>query len=438
MKRGVGLLLVSLLLSACTSSRVSAPYTLYTNGHWWNGGGFVAGERAVSEGRFIEVPKRGTTVTVVDLEGAHVVPPFGEAHNHNLDIDTGPWAVDIMNRRYLADGVFYMKNLDAYPPHMIARREYLARVDTVDVSTAMGGITASGGHPETLWMNVLRRIRPHYRGLELEDFLGQAFHHVSNEQEANAALDTLERQGADFVKVFQDFSDIPGGVRFRAGSTSKTYSLSREMAEYIVPAAQARGWRVSIHVNSAADFRAAVAMGADEIAHLPGYAFSPDLDVPGAYRISKADAAAAAKAGVVVVTTIVISRNYYGNGKDPVTLKAVRDLQRENLRTLHEAGVTIAIGSDEYEHTVKVEVDALRELAAFDDATLLKLWIDTAKATIFPERNIGCLAPSCEGSFLALDGNPLESFEATERISLAIKQGVDVTVRDGRGREAER
>ncbi|MGH7230199.1 MAG: hypothetical protein ACREJU_02420 [Nitrospiraceae bacterium] len=43
---------------------------------------------------------------VLDLANGFVVPPFAEAHNHNVD---GPWNVDEVIQRYLKDGVFYVK-----------------------------------------------------------------------------------------------------------------------------------------------------------------------------------------------------------------------------------------------------------------------------------------------------------------------------------------
>ena len=52
------------------------------------------------------IPPQGQVETV-DLAGLFLVPPFGEAHNHNVE---GSWNLQMVTERYLKDGVFYVKN----------------------------------------------------------------------------------------------------------------------------------------------------------------------------------------------------------------------------------------------------------------------------------------------------------------------------------------
>jgi hypothetical protein len=52
--------------------------------------------------------------TTLDLAGAWVVPPFGEAHNHNVDGALESRSRDAL-ARYLADGVFYVKIQGNFP-----------------------------------------------------------------------------------------------------------------------------------------------------------------------------------------------------------------------------------------------------------------------------------------------------------------------------------
>ena len=59
----------------------------------------------------------------------------------------------------------------------------------------------------------------------------------------------------------------------------------------------------------------------------------------------------------------------------------------------------------------------------FDPLTLLTMWCETTPATIFPDRKIGRLQDGYEASFLVLDGNPLDDFTNTGRITLRVKQG---------------
>ena len=100
----------------------------------------------------------------------------------------------------------------------------------------------------------------------------------------------------------------------------------------------------------------------------------------------------------------------------------MRRTQAENLRTLRQHGVTIAIGSD-HATTSVAEALHLHTLQVFDNLTLLKMWCETTPRTIFPRRNIGSLADGHEARFLVLQGNPIERFEETTRFTMRFKQG---------------
>ena len=85
-------------------------------------------------------------------------------------------------------------------------------------------------------------------------------------------------------------------------------------------------------------------------------------------------------------------------------------------------GARFAVGSDMYGSPARREVDALRRLGVWDDRALLKIWYETPR-TIFPGRKIGALAEDFEASFLALDRNPLDDFDAVRTIGIRVKQG---------------
>jgi len=80
----------------------------FANGNWFDGQKFVRRTFYSAAGRLTS--KRPPRVDrVFDLSGKYVVPPFGEAHNHNLD-----WSSDErfarVNKMYLDAGIFYVKN----------------------------------------------------------------------------------------------------------------------------------------------------------------------------------------------------------------------------------------------------------------------------------------------------------------------------------------
>jgi hypothetical protein len=98
-----------LLVLAITAIAQTPPHNYeFANGNWFDGQKFVAKTFYSVNG--VLTSKRPTRVDrVFDLSGKYVVPPFGEAHNHNLD-----WSSDErfakLNKMYLDAGIFYVKN----------------------------------------------------------------------------------------------------------------------------------------------------------------------------------------------------------------------------------------------------------------------------------------------------------------------------------------
>ena len=193
---------------------------------------------------------------------------------------------------------------------------------------------------------------------------------------------------------------------------------------------------VSVHVESAQDFRQGVAAGVDEINHLPGMYWDSNHTAAD-HLLTEEDARRAAESGVAVVATTywtdVFSKRNDIAAERVAQLKAV---QRQNLDLLIEAGVEIRIGSDVYDRVgdgeganpTRGEVENLVALGAFDARTVLSRWIDTGRK-IFPQRQIGCFEPGCEASFLVFEADPRDDLANLDRLTLAIKQGVDVTRR---------
>jgi hypothetical protein len=59
----------------------------------------------------------------------------------------------------------------------------------------------------------------------------------------------------------------------------------------------------------------------------------------------------------------------------------------------------------------------------FDAPTLLRLWIETPRVSIFPGRRLSCLTVGCEADFLALAADPTKDLAATRNITVAWKDG---------------
>lgn len=382
----------------------------FVNGRWFDGQRFVARTMYVEGQTFARRAPRRIDRSI-DLGGRYVVPPYGEAHNHNVaDSDS----VVALIAKYLGDGIFYVKNPNSLPRVTTTLAGKINTPSSIDVTFAMGGLTSSDGHPIDI-------VTPR-RGFKPEDGEGAFYWVVDDAAQLAAKWPSIVAGKPDFVKTYllysEQYAQRHGREEYRSWS-----GLHPSLLPEIVRRAHAAGLRVSTHVESAADFRVAVAAGVDEINHLPG--FRPDRNDPKAYldgdryRLTAADARAAARRGITVVATItgVIAKQEPGWAEG-------RAIVAENLRLLRKAGVRLAVGSDSYRDTSRAEIEALRTLGVFSNAELLKMWSTSTAAAIFPARRIGKLAPGYEASFLVLDGDPLQDFSNATRINLRVKQGV--------------
>src|SRR5207237_5327304 len=82
----------------------------FTNGRWFDGNVFREKTVYVVNG-LISFHRARHVDRVIDLSGGFVVPPFGEAHNHNVE----PNKIDALIERYLQHGIFYIKNPNNLP-----------------------------------------------------------------------------------------------------------------------------------------------------------------------------------------------------------------------------------------------------------------------------------------------------------------------------------
>lgn len=398
----------------------------FTGGNWFDGQAFSdhakAGKSLYSVKGWFSGKKPASVDSVVDLRNWFIVPPFGEAHNHNLDFsDEEQWAR--IKAMYLRDGIFYIKNPTNLPR---AAAPLVGRINiptSVDAVFAHGGMTATDGHPLGLVKRNIDR-----GGMLPEDADGGFCWIIDTVADLDRKLPRILAGKPDFIKTTLVYSE-----EFAKRKDDKNYftwkGLNPALLPEIVKRVHRAGLRVSTHVESATDFHHAVVAGADEINHLPG--FRPENNDPvkgydnlARYRIAEADARLAGRRKISVVTTSGTTIDMsFKEGVDTKKAEAVREMLTHNLQILHRHGVRIAIGSDSFRQTSQPEALNLKRLGAFDSLTLLKMWCETTAAAIFPKRKIGHLKDGFEASFLALSGNPLQDFSNIKGIELRFKQG---------------
>jgi imidazolonepropionase-like amidohydrolase len=387
------------------------------DGRWLGAAGFETGTRYVVDGRLTQRRPRHVD-SVIDLAGRWVVPPFGEAHNHNVEFISAR-RTDSVIARYLHDGVFYAKN----PANLPRGRDSLAgRVNVprgVDAIFANGVLTATGGHPTGLYLRNLAR-----GAMTADDGDGGFLWIVDSLPDLERKWPRILAGRPDFIKVILVHSEEY--ARRRSDSAFFNWrGIDPALVLEVVHRAHAAGRRVSAHVETAADFHAALVGGVDEINHIPGFRgdehtrfvdLAPD-------EVTEADAKLAAARGVWVVTTLGGITAFDPHGPDSLARRAGDALFVRNLRVLRGAGVPLAVGSDSYRDDSVQEAAYLATLGVFTPLELLRIWSEATPRAIFPTRRVGCLTDGCEASLLALAADPSADFANTRRIALRMKDG---------------
>lgn len=399
---------IALALGACAGDgALPAERTAYINAQIFDGERFSPGAIVV-EGDRIVAADVSSAAERIDLDGGFVVPPFCEAHNHNLgDADRNDETI----AQYLREGIFYVGILSNLPGLTDPVRHTYNTPASVDVIFANGPITATGGHP--IRIREMFLDRGFYPGFTRETLPGQGYFVIDNEADLDRLWPEILGLRPDIIKIvliateeFEKRRDDPAFF----GSKG----LDPALAPQIVARAHAAGLRVAAHIDTAHDFHIAVAAGVDVIAHLGGQ-HEP-------IRLDAADAALAAERGVKVMTTTSLLERRRERLNE-TQFAAMADANKENLRALRDAGVTLAVGSDEPRATSTYEFEYLRGMAVFTNAELLRMWSINCATTLFPERRLGRLKPGYEASFLVLADDPLANLDAVRAITLRVKEG---------------
>ena len=269
----------------------------------------------------------------------------------------------------MREGIFYVGILSSLPAMTDPVRHTFNTPKSVDVIFTYGPLTASGGHPIRLREMLLER--GNYPGFTRETLPGQGYFVVDNEADLQRHWPTIAGQRPDFIKIVLAFSE-----EFERRRDDPAFfglkGLDPALVPRIVERAHASDLRVFAHVETGHDFHVAVAAGVDVIAHLPGNLYPTAID--------PADARSAAERRVTVMTTTVLIERSSRDTRRP----ALREAQISNLRLLRDAGVTLAVGSDEYGETSSAEIAHLRTLGVFSDAELLRMWTTNCARTLFP------------------------------------------------------
>ena len=417
---------VAVCVSAGWASGQAVPHagavTHLVNGYWFDGAKFVRTDPYVEGESFTKHPDERRSVTTIDLHGGFVVPPYGDAHEHNFDsVEATPAVV----RQYLRDGIFYAQGMTDTPEGAAAvvRAGMVDTPTTVDVTYAHGGLTGVNGHPKDVYESLANGF--YYP----KDDAQRALVTASQKSEGHAVwqIDSAATLDAKWPKILAAKPDLIkvyllGSEHFKQATAADPQfggGIDPALVPLIVQKAHAAGLQVAAHIDTPYDFHVAVLAGVDEMGHMPGYGQNAK-EAPDAYRLADADIALAARQHVRVQATAGIYDGSYTPAEDRA---ARRPAQSDNLRRLKAAGVAVLVGSDHYGEDAVHEADYLQALGVWTNAEMLRMWSVQTPQDIFPRRKLGQLKPRYEASFLVLNGNPLERWSAVHSIAERWKGG---------------
>jgi imidazolonepropionase-like amidohydrolase len=390
-----------------------SPNFASVNGLWFDGNTFQNGILYSQKGLLTRI-KPTQLDSIIDLQGDYVIPPFGEAHNHNLSY---PQFIDSEITKYLCDGVFYAMIQSNSCRFRDEIKDRIHHPQSVDVVYSNGALTVSGGHD----IEVMHRVfeRGMFPGWKKDELNNDAYFVIDNITNLEEKWPLVLECHPDFIKTLLTYSE-----EYELRKSDEAYfgrrGLNPELLKQIVARAHASDLRVSTHIETAQDFHNAVVADVDIIAHLPGYQILSTQD-KSLFYITEEDARQAAKRGIVVITTTSLNKSFQRN--DSTQFEVVRQTFKRNIALLRKFGVRLAIGSDRYGSTSVVEAMNIYGYGDIDNLTLLKYCVEITPKTIFPRRKIGLLLEGYEASFLSLDSNPLNNFESVTRVQMRVKQG---------------
>lgn len=367
--------------------------------------------------------KRTYTDTIYNLDGMYVIPPFGDAHTHNLDRE---WQLRFLPKKYLLEGTFYVQNLTSKFKETQKTRPFFKSKETPDVKFAHQGLTSTIGHP-------FMAYEPFAMGLPYEDWndnldsirgsridLDNSYIFIDDVTSIDEKLKIYFKEPPDIAKIF-----LINSENHESNFGNKTIGdngLSIEVAEEVVKRLKKQNLKVYAHIESAYDFEKGIDMGVDYFAHMPGYNWNGSPDTKAKYFINNKLINKAVRNKVGIIPTL--GQGFSRKLKDSV---AKREFMKDFLVRFHKKGGKLIFGADAFNQTMSGEIALLMELKIFDSKTILQmLCIETPKA-IFPNRKIGELKEGFEASFLVLKEDPLKDIVALKNIHLLIKQGIEIS-----------
>lgn len=232
-----------------------------------------------------------------------------------------------------------------------------------------------------------------------------------------ARVREMRRMGAEVIKVC-----ATGGV-FSRNTEPGQQQLREEELRAIAEEAHMWGMRVAAHAHGADGIRAAIAAGIDTIEH--------------ASLVDEEGIRAAARRERPVWFSMDIFNTEYTqaegarNGVMEDNLRKDREvaqIQRDNFRAAHRAGVRMVFGSDAGVMPHGTAAGQFRVMVEYGMSPIEAIRAATVNAAqaLGRERDVGAIAVGRYADIIAVDGDPLADIRELESVDAVVKGGVEV------------
>jgi imidazolonepropionase-like amidohydrolase len=233
-------------------------------------------------------------------------------------------------------------------------------------------------------------------------------------QELRTRVREQRKYGAEVIKVC-----ATGGV-FSRNTEPGQQQLSEEELRAIAEEAHQWGLRTAAHAHGAEGIKAAIRAGIDTIEHVSL------VDAEG-IRL-----AAQRKQPVWFAMDIFNTDYTQAEGRKNGVLednlrkdREVAQIQRDNFRAAHRAGVKMVFGSDAGVMPHGTAGGQFRTMVQYGMTPMEAIQAATRNAAqaLGRERDVGAIATGRYGDIIAVDGDPLSDVRALEDVDVVIKGG---------------
>jgi imidazolonepropionase-like amidohydrolase len=374
-------------------------------------------ELAHSGGRLSATPAEDAVE--IRLDGMTLVPGLIDMHTH-LDFDPTYggytwlefsdrfWSVIMVPNalKTLEAGFTTVRNVGSMDWNDVGLREAIdaGKVPGPRIVTAAHAFGATGGHcDETFFPPSMQQASPF---------------NADSPDEGRKRVRELRKYGAQVIKIC-----ATGGV-FSRNTEPGQQQLSLEEMRAIVAEAHMQGLKVAAHAHGTAGIKDAIRAGVDTIEH--------------ASLIDEEGIGLAKRQATWLSMDIYNTEYTQAVGRENHVLEdnlrkdlEIAELQRENFRKAHEAGVRMVYGTDTGVHPHGDNGKQFRVMVQYGMRPIEAIRTATMNAAEALGRDdVGVLEAGRYGDMIAVDGDPTADVPLLENIPVVIKGGV--LVKDAR------